>query len=66
MSYKLILKNIRHIFELRMNLIFTGVIDDEGFSSHFTQGVWKLIKCPLIITKEKKCCSLYKINDTIF
>ena len=36
-GYKLMLKGVRHIPDLRLNLLFTGVLDDEGFASHLEQ-----------------------------
>lgn len=39
MGYKLMLKGVRRILDLRLNLLSTGVLDDEGFTSHFVQGM---------------------------
>lgn len=35
MGYKLRFKGVQHILDLRLNLLSTGVLDDEGFTSHF-------------------------------
>lgn len=32
---KLVLRNVRHISDLKMNLISTGMLDDEGYVSQF-------------------------------
>lgn len=42
--------------------MFTSVLNDNGFNSHFAQGIWKLVKGSFIIVKGKKCCILYKTN----
>lgn len=65
MSYKLTLTNIWHIPDSRMNLMSTGVLDDEGFNSHFVQSAWKLVKGSLIVAKGKKYCSLYDTNANL-
>lgn len=47
-GYKLILKNVRHISDLRVSLLSTGVLDDSEFISHFLH-VRKLVKGSLVI-----------------
>ena len=56
---KLILKDVRHVPDIRLNLISAGKLDDEGFHSHFGDGCWKLTKGSLIIAKGRKCNTLY-------
>lgn len=48
-GYKLMFKNVKHIPDLKINLMSTGVLDDEDFNSHFAQGVWKLAKSSFIV-----------------
>ena len=48
-----------------MNLISPGYLDDEGYTSIFANGVWKLSKGSLIMAKGKKCCSLYQTTANI-
>ena len=36
-GYKLMVKGDRLIPDLRLNLLSTGILDDEGFASHFDQ-----------------------------
>ena len=57
---RLILKNVRHVPDLRLNLISIGKLDDDGFYSSFANGTWRLSKHSLVVAKGKKCCSLYK------
>ncbi|RVX06237.1 Retrovirus-related Pol polyprotein from transposon TNT 1-94 [Vitis vinifera] len=40
----LILKNVKHILDIRMNLISTGKLDDEGFCNTFRDSQWKLTR----------------------
>lgn len=35
-----LLKDVRHIPDIRLNLISTGRLDDEGFCSTFANGLW--------------------------
>ena len=55
----LILKNVKHIPNIRMNLISTGKLDDEGFCNTFCDSQWKLTRCSMVVAKRKKCSSLY-------
>src|SRR5436853_105811 len=57
---QLILKNVRHVADLRLNLLSGITLDRQGFESHFANGMWKLSKGSLIVAKGKACCSLYK------
>ena len=56
---KLILKDVRHVPDIRLNLISAAKLDDEGFHSHFGDGSWKLTKGSLIVAKRRKCNTLY-------
>lgn len=56
-GYLLRLKNMRHISELRINFLSTGVLDTAGYPLRFAQRMWKRVKDSLVITKGKKCCS---------
>jgi len=35
---KIVLKDVRHVPEIRLNLISTGKLDDAGLDSHFGGG----------------------------
>lgn len=62
---KLVLKNVRHVPDIRLNLISTGKLDDEGFCSTFYSGQWKLTKGSLVLARGKKHTSLYLLHATI-
>ena len=55
----LVLKNVKHIPDIRMNLISTGKLDDEGFCNTFSGGQWKLIKGVMVMARGTKHSSLY-------
>ena len=46
-----LLKEVRHVPDLRKNLISTGQLESEGFISIFTDKTWKVIKGSLVIAK---------------
>ena len=56
---RLVLKDVRHVPDIRLNLISTGLLDDDGYISSFGDGKWKLTKGNLVIAKGKKDTSLY-------
>ena len=47
---KLILRDVRHVPDIPLNIISTGKLDDEGYENYFGEGRWKLTKDSLIIT----------------
>ncbi|MCQ7691305.1 hypothetical protein NP199_24620 [Salmonella enterica] len=59
---KLVLKDVRHVVDLRLNLISIGRLDNEDYDSRFHKGQWKLSKGSLVITNGKKCHTLYRLQ----
>ena len=57
---KLVLKDVRHVPEMRFSLISIGKFDDEGYHSHLGEGKWKLTKGSLVLARRKKNNTLYK------
>ena len=43
-GYTLILKDVRHVLEIFLNLISTHVLNKEGYGSYFRDGKWRLSK----------------------
>ena len=41
--YTLILKDVRHVPDIRLNLISTHVLDKEGYGNYFCDGKWRII-----------------------
>ena len=61
----LILKNVKHIPDIRMNLISTGKLDDEGFCNTFRDSQCNLTRDSMVVAKEKKCSSLYLMQARV-
>ena len=56
---KLVLKDVRHVLDIHLNLISTGRLDDERFTNYFGENKWKLTKSSLVVTRGKKQNTLY-------
>ena len=54
-----------HIPDLRLNLMSTGVLDDKGYVSQFSYGLWKLVKGSLVVAKGKKSGGLYRTTSSL-
>jgi hypothetical protein len=62
------MKKVRHVPELKKNLIFVGQLDDEGHDFHFHRGKWKVNMRARIIAQGEKTSTLYMttvMRDTI-
>jgi hypothetical protein len=60
-----LLKEVRHVPDLRKNLISTGKLESEGCISIFTDKVWKVTKGSLVIEKGEKVGTLYLCTGNI-
>jgi hypothetical protein len=56
---KWLLKEVRHVLDLKKNLISIGQLASEGCISIFTNKVWKVAKGSLVIEKGEKVGKLY-------
>jgi hypothetical protein len=56
------LTNVRHIPELRKNLISLGVLDSAGYKCTTQGAVWKESKGMLVVMKEKRIENLYQLE----
>nr|KYP63123.1 Retrovirus-related Pol polyprotein from transposon TNT 1-94 [Cajanus cajan] len=56
---RLVLKDVRHVPAMRLNLISIGKLDDAGLMNYFGDGKWKLGKGSLVMARGKKEGSLY-------
>lgn len=63
---RLTLRDVRHIPDIRLNIISTGKLDDDGYVSSFGEGKWKLTKGSLISAKGKKTNSLYLMQGKLY
>ena len=63
-----LLEKVRHIPDLRRNLISVGQLDDDGHAILFVGGTWKVTKGVRVLAREKKTGTLYMTSyprDTI-
>ena len=63
-----LLEKVRHIPDLRRNLISVGQLDDEGHAILFVGGTWKVTKEARVLARGKKTDTLYMTSsprDTI-
>ncbi|VFQ80312.1 unnamed protein product [Cuscuta campestris] len=56
---RLVLRDVRHVPDIRLSLISAGLLDDEGYANNFCDGRWKLSRGSLIMARGKKQNSLY-------
>ncbi|KAE8660874.1 hypothetical protein F3Y22_tig00116946pilonHSYRG00054 [Hibiscus syriacus] len=63
---KLILKDVRHVPAMRLNLIYTRKLDDAGLINYFGEGKWKFTKGSLIMARGKKQGSLYVMQSKLY
>ena len=47
----LTLKDVRHVPDIRLNLILTGRLDEEGYSGIFHNGKWNFCNGSLIVVQ---------------
>ncbi|CAL2254439.1 unnamed protein product [Prunus armeniaca] len=64
-SCHLVLKDVRHVPDMRLNLISTGLLDDEGYTNVFAEGKWKLSKNSLVLARGKKENTLYMTHAKV-
>jgi hypothetical protein len=60
-----LLKEVRHIPDLRRNLISTGQLESEGCISTFTDKAWKVTKGSLVMEKGEKVGTLYLCTGNV-
>ncbi|VFQ76229.1 unnamed protein product [Cuscuta campestris] len=48
---RLVLRDVRHVPDIRLSLISVGLLDDEGYANKFCDGRWKLSKGSLIMAR---------------
>jgi hypothetical protein len=54
-----LLLEVRHVLDLRRNLIFRGQLSSEGYIVTFSNKVWKVIKGALVVANGDKVGTLY-------
>ncbi|VFQ73259.1 unnamed protein product [Cuscuta campestris] len=62
---RLVLRDVRHVPDIRLSLISAGLLDDEGYANKFCDGRWKLSRGSLIMARGKKQNSLYVMQARV-
>ena len=65
MGFNLVLKDVRYVIDICLNLISIGKLDDDGYNNQFGEAKWKLSKDSLVLPKGKKVNILYVIETKI-
>jgi GAG-pre-integrase domain len=65
MGCRLILKDVRHIPDLRLNLISGDALDKDGFKYYLGGGEWKLSKGSMVVARGKSWNSLYRTHAKV-
>ena len=58
----MLLRDVRHVPEVRLNLISAGPLDDEGYTGSIRNGAMKFSKGSLIVARARKVNTLYLVN----
>jgi len=58
----MMLKDVRHVPNLRMNMFSTLAMDRAGYCNYLGNGGWKLTKGPLVVARGHACCGLYRTH----
>lgn len=59
---KVILKDVRNISDLQLNLMSTNVLNKEEYEHHFGDGIWKSIQGSLLVARGRLYYTLYKTH----
>ena len=53
-------KDVRHIQDLRLNLISVHMLDKDGYNHFIRSGNQKVTNGSLVVARSRLCCSMYK------
>ena len=62
---KLVLNNVKHAPDVRLNLIFVGYLDDEGYVNTLGVVQWKLTRGLMVVARGDKLSNLYVFQGSI-
>ncbi|KAM3266294.1 hypothetical protein P3L10_003288 [Capsicum annuum] len=62
---KLVLNNVKHAPDVRLNLISLGNLDDEGYVNTLDASQWKLTRGSMIVDRGHKFSNLYVFQGSI-
>ena len=63
---RLTLRDVRHVPDIRLNMVSIGRLNDEGCSGSFQNGMWKLCKGSLIEARAQKQGTLYVMHAKMY
>lgn len=66
LGYHMTLKDVRHVPDLRVNILSASVFDRQGYHQHIGDGKWKLLNGSLEVARGGLCCSLYKTHSLVY
>ncbi|KAJ0080613.1 hypothetical protein Patl1_23435 [Pistacia atlantica] len=55
----ILLRDVKHIFDIHLNLISMSRFDDEGYCNTFSDDQWKLTRGAMVVAQGKKLSTLY-------
>ncbi|KAL4559836.1 hypothetical protein LXL04_031982 [Taraxacum kok-saghyz] len=62
---ELVLHNVKHVPDMRLNLISAGLLDDDGYDNTFGGGKWELARGSLIVARGVRSSKLYMTHPKI-
>ena len=58
--------DVRHVLDIRLNLISAGKLDDDGFVNYFGGSKWKLTKISLMVARGTKTNNLHVMQAKLY
>ncbi|GJR71007.1 putative RNA-directed DNA polymerase [Tanacetum coccineum] len=62
---ELVLHNVKHVPDMRLNIISTGLLDEDGYHNSSGNGLWKVTLGSLIVARVKRESKLYMTHPKI-
>ena len=62
---KLVIKSVRHVEALRLNIFSVQLLDKDGYSSIFGDGRYKLTKGSMVVAKGNRISLLYHVSANL-
>ncbi|GKF33868.1 putative RNA-directed DNA polymerase [Tanacetum coccineum] len=62
---ELVLHNVKHVLNMRLNIISTGLLDEDGYHNSSGKGLWKVTLGSLIVARGKRESKLYMTHPKI-
>ncbi|GJU87980.1 putative RNA-directed DNA polymerase [Tanacetum coccineum] len=62
---ELVLHNVKHVPDMRLNIISTGLLNEDGYHNSCGNGLWKVTPGSLIMARGKRESKLYMTHPKI-